>query len=72
MSQKWPEMGPKYLQCEKMKKNEPNSQMIPVFWLVTEAIHEVRGISPYGDLWGTLGFVQNYQNGGSGGYCYNF
>ena len=36
------------------EKNEPNSQVIPVFWLVTEAMHEVRGISPYGDRWGFL------------------
>ena len=39
----------------KLKKNEPNSQTISLFWLVAEAIHELRGISPYGDLGGTLG-----------------
>jgi hypothetical protein len=38
-----------------MKKNEPNSQTISVFWLVAEVIHELRGISPFGDLGGTLG-----------------
>ena len=47
--------GPKNTSnVRKWKKNEPNSQVIPVFWFVTEAIHEVRGISPYGDRWGFL------------------
>ena len=40
---------------EKMKKNEPNSQTKSVLWLVSEGMHELRGISPYGDLGGYLG-----------------
>ena len=38
-----------------MKKNEPNSQTNSVFWLVAVGIHNLRGISPYGDHGGTLG-----------------
>ena len=26
------------------EKNEPNSQTVSVFWLVTDATHEIRGI----------------------------
>ena len=46
-------MPRKNLKREKTKKNEPNSQNRSVLWLVGEAIHETRGISPYGDLGGT-------------------
>ena len=42
----------KKLEREKMKKNEPNLQTRSVFWFVGEAIHEIRGISQYGDLEG--------------------
>ena len=38
-----------------MKKNEPNSQTKSVFWLVAEEIDKHRGMSPYGDLGGSLG-----------------
>ena len=38
-----------------MKNNEPNLQTKSVFWLNAEAIHSLRGINPYGELWGTLG-----------------
>ena len=38
-----------------MKKNERNLQTRSVFWFVGEAIHEIRGISQYGDLGGSLG-----------------
>jgi hypothetical protein len=37
-----------------MKKKEPNRQTKSVYWLVTKAIHELRGVSPYGDHRGTL------------------
>ena len=49
-------VAPEALQFEKMKKNEPNSQTNSVFWLVAVGIHNLRGISPYGDHGGTLGF----------------
>ena len=32
-----------------MKKKESNLQTKSVFWSVAEKIHELRGISPYGD-----------------------
>ena len=49
---------------KKIKLNEPNSQKLSVFWLVTEAIHEIRGISPYGDLFSNFGHrgPKNSQN----------
>ena len=37
------------------EKNVPNSQKNSVFWLVAVGIHNLRGISPYGDHGGTLG-----------------
>ena len=37
-----------------MKKNEPNSQIRSVLWLITEEIHEIRGTTPYGELFDTL------------------
>ena len=44
---------PKLLKREKTKKKEPNSQNRSVLWLAGDAIHEIRGLSPYGDLGGT-------------------
>ena len=40
---------------EKVKRNVPNLQTRSVFWMVVESIHDIRGISPYGDLGGTFG-----------------
>ena len=37
-----------------MKKNEPNSQIRSVLWLITEEIHKIRGTTPYGELLDTL------------------
>ena len=45
----------KKLKREKVKINVPNLQTRSVFWMVVESIHDIRGISPYGDLGGTFG-----------------
>ena len=37
-----------------MKKNEPNSQIRSVLWLITEEIHKIRGTTTYGELLDTL------------------
>ena len=54
-------VAPEALQFEKINKNEPNSQTNSVFWLVAVGIHNPRGISPYGDLGGTLGLRRGCQ-----------
>ena len=46
-------LAQKKLKREKTKKKEPNSQNRSVLWLVCDAIHEIRGLSPCGDLGGT-------------------
>ena len=37
-----------------MKRNEPNSQIRSVLWLITEKIHKIRGTTPNEELLDTL------------------
>ena len=47
-------MGPRKQTMEENEKNEPNSQIRSVLWLITEEIHKIRGTTPYGELLDTL------------------
>ena len=51
-AQKWPKISPKNLSQEKFLKNEWNSQIRSIFWLIPQSEHRTRGLSPHGDLWG--------------------
>ena len=49
-----PKMDPKTQTMEENEKNEPNSQIRSVLWLITEEIHKIRGTTSYAEPLDTL------------------